>query len=140
MARRKRQRSGSGDTGDGDVNLTPMLDVVFILLIFFIVTAQFIKEPGVDIVRTDVEQDDKVKRLAILVAIDANSDIYIDKKRVEPNAVEFTLKEIRSDNPKGALVVQADNDATAEVLVGLMEAITAAEGINAPIFISTKQD
>ena len=140
MARRKRQRSAGDANGDGDVNLTPMLDVVFILLIFFIVTAQFIKEPGVDIRRTDVEQDAPVKRLAILIAIDADSEIYIDKKRVDPNEVEFTLKELREDNPKGALVVQADNDATAEVLVGLMEAITAAEGINAPVFISTKQD
>ncbi|MEE9380095.1 MAG: biopolymer transporter ExbD [Hyphomonadaceae bacterium] len=140
MARRKRQRSGSGDTGDGDVNLTPMLDVVFILLIFFIVTAQFIKEPGVDIKRTDVEKDGPVKRLAILIAIDENSEIYIDKSRVEPNEVEFTIKEIRNDNPKGALVVQADNNATAEVLVGLMESIAAAEGVNAPVNISTLQD
>ncbi len=140
MARRNRQRSGNGDTGDGDVNLTPMLDVVFILLIFFIVTAQFIKEPGVDIQRTDVDNDAKVTRLAILIAINEDSEIYIDKKLVEPNEVEFTLKEIREDNPKGALVVQADNEATAEVLVGLMESITRAEGVNAPVSISTKQD
>jgi len=55
MARRKRQSMAGGGGAEDDVNLTPMLDVVFILLIFFIVTAQFIKEPGVDIVRPEVE-------------------------------------------------------------------------------------
>lgn len=138
MARKKRTQAGESG-GEEDVNLTPMLDVVFILLIFFIVTAQFIKEPGVEIARQDVDNDEQVKPLAILIAIDENSDIYMDKKKVEPNEVEFTIKEMRKDNPKGELVVQVDNEANAETLVGLMETIKDADG-STVINVSTAQD
>ncbi|MEL6388053.1 MAG: biopolymer transporter ExbD [Pseudomonadota bacterium] len=135
----RRARAGANGNNDQDVNLTPMLDVVFILLIFFIVTAQFIKEPGVDINRTDVETDAFVKPLAILVAIDAESDIYIDKRKIDPNEVEFTLKELRKDNPKGEIVVQADNKSRAEVLIGLMETIKSADAATV-VNVSTALD
>lgn len=138
MARRKRVLHAA-DSDEQDVNLTPMLDVVFILLIFFIVTAQFIKEPGVEIARQDVDNDAPVKPLAILVAIDENSDIYMDKKLVEPNEVEFQIKEFRKDNPKGRLVVQADNDANAETLVNLLETIKKADG-STVVDVSTRPD
>ncbi|MEO1786108.1 MAG: biopolymer transporter ExbD [Pseudomonadota bacterium] len=135
----RRARAGANGNNDQDVNLTPMLDVVFILLIFFIVTAQFIKEPGVDINRTDVETDAFVKPLAILVAIDAESDIYIDKRKIDPNEVEFTLKELRKDNPKGEIVVQADNKSRAEVLIGLLETIKSADAATV-VNVSTALD
>lgn len=138
MARRRRASTSSESEGD-DVNLTPMLDVVFILLIFFIVTAQFIKEPGVEIVRQDVENDEQVKPLAILIAIDENSDIYMDKKVIEPNEVEFTINELRKDNPKGELVIQADDAARAEILVGLLETIKDVDG-STVVNVSTAQD
>ncbi len=139
MARRKRQASAGGGGAEDDVNLTPMLDVVFILLIFFIVTAQFIKEPGVSIVRPDVDTQAQVKPLAILIAIDENSDIYIDKKQVNPNELPFTLKQLREDNPKGEVVIQADVDSEAEVLVDIMEAINKQDG-STVINISAQMD
>ena len=128
MARRKRQSMAGGGGAEDDVNLTPMLDVVFILLIFFIVTAQFIKEPGVDIVRPEVDNKAIAKPLAILVAINAESQIYIDKKEVSPDEVSFTLKQMREDNPRGKIVVQADVASEAEVLVDLMETINKLDG------------
>lgn len=139
MARRKRQSSTGGGSAEDDVNLTPMLDVVFILLIFFIVTAQFIKEPGVTIVRPEVDTKAQVRPLAILIAIDENSDIYIDKKQVDPNELTFTLKRLREDNPKGEVVVQADVDSEAEVLVDIMEAINKQDG-NTVINISAQMN
>ncbi|MGH1421758.1 MAG: ExbD/TolR family protein [Hyphomonas sp.] len=139
MARRKRQASAGGGGAEDDVNLTPMLDVVFILLIFFIVTAQFIKEPGVSIVRPDVDTQAQVKPLAILIAIDENSDIYIDKKQVSTNDLPFTLKQLREDNPKGEVVIQADVDSEAEVLVDIMEAINKQDG-STVINISAQMD
>ena len=128
MARRKRQSMAGGGGAEDDVNLTPMLDVVFILLIFFIVTAQFIKEPGVDIVRPEVDNKAIAKPLAILVAINAESQIYIDKKEVSPDEVSFTLKQMREDNPRGKIVIQADVASEAEVLVDLMETINKLYG------------
>lgn len=138
MTRRKKAMA-SGESSEQDVNLTPMLDVVFILLIFFIVTAQFIKEPGVEIARQDVDTDQVVKPLAVLIAIDENSDIWIDKRQVEENEVEFRLKELRKDNPKGQLVVQADNASRAEVLVNLLDTIKQVDGTTA-VNVSTAQD
>ena len=137
MPRRKGIPATSGS--EDDVNLTPMLDVVFILLIFFIVTAQFIKEPGVDISRRDVDNDDNVKPLAILVAIDENSDYYMDKRLVEENELEFRIEELRKDNPKGELVVQVDNDADAEALIDLLTLLRDIDNTGI-VNVSTAQD
>ncbi|RIJ22328.1 biopolymer transporter ExbD [Henriciella barbarensis] len=121
----------SDSSAEDDVNLTPMLDVVFILLIFFIVTAQFIKEPGVDISRTDVDNAERQNPLGILIAIDEESDIYIDKEVVTLQEVGFRIRELREDNPKGRLVVQADEDSDAGVLISLMEIIYNEDGLTA---------
>ena len=139
MARRKRQSVAAGGGGEDDVNLTPMLDVVFILLIFFIVTAQFIKEPGIDIVRPEVDNKAQAKPLAILVAINGESQVYIDKKEIDPDEVSFTLKQMREDNPRGKIVIQADVDAEAETLVDVMEAINKLDGATV-IDISAKRE
>lgn len=136
MARRKRQSMAAGGAED-DVNLTPMLDVVFILLIFFIVTAQFIKEPGVAIIRPDVDNKADAKPLAVLIAINSESEIYIDKKLISPEEVGFTIKQMREDNPRGEIVVQADVNSTAETLVDVMETINRLDGATA-INISAK--
>ncbi len=136
MSRRKRQ-SFAGGSAEDDVNLTPMLDVVFILLIFFIVTAQFIKVPGIPIVRPEVDNKASVKPLAILIAINKESEIYIDNKLVSPEEVGFTIKQMREDNPRGEVVVQADVDSSAETLVDVMETINRIDGATA-INISAK--
>ena len=136
MARRKAAAAGSGG-GGGEIDLTPMLDVVFILLIFFIVTAQFIKEPGVPVVRPDVDNKADAKPLAILVAISGQDQIFIDKKQVPLVELGFTLKEMRLDNPRGEIVVQADVNSSAETMVDVMEAINKVDGATA-INISAK--
>jgi len=137
MARRKRVSTATA-AEEEEINLTPMLDVVFILLIFFIVTAQFIKEPGAEITRVETENRTRVQPLAILVAIDENSDIYIDKKIVKTNELGFTFRELREDNPKGELVVQVDEGSNARALVELMEVIAEVDGLK-PVNISTDE-
>ena len=126
MARKVREAAGSAED---DVNLTPMLDVVFILLIFFIVTAQFIREPGVEIDRVEVNNKQKQNPLGILIAIDANSEIYMNKKVVSLSEVGFRIRELREDNPKGRLVVQADAEAQAGVLIDLMEVVNEIDKV-----------
>lgn len=126
MARKVREAAGSAED---DVNLTPMLDVVFILLIFFIVTAQFIREPGVEINRVEVNNKEKQNPLGILIAIDSNSEIYMNKKVVPLSEVGFRIRELREDNPKGRLVVQADADAQAGVLIDLMEVVNEVDSL-----------
>ena len=136
MARKSRPQAS---TGDGDVDLTPMLDVTFILLIFFIVTAQFIKDPGVTVERVDVRNDARVSPLGILIAIDSNSDIYMAKELIEPNQVSFFVREFREDNPKGEIVIQVDKAARAGVMEAVMTSVLDADP-SARINISTELD
>ena len=126
MARKMR---AAAESAEDDVNLTPMLDVVFILLIFFIVTAQFIREPGVEIDRIEVNNKQRQNPLGILVTIDANSEIYMNKQVVSLSEVGFRIRELREDNPKGRLVVQADAEAQAGVLIDLMEIVNEIDGL-----------
>ncbi|MEX1252049.1 MAG: biopolymer transporter ExbD [Hyphomonas sp.] len=125
MARKQRPPAGGGGE---EINLTPMLDVVFILLIFFIVTAQFIREPGVPVIRPEVDNKFQAKPLAILIAISANDEVFIDKKQIPMVEVGFTIKEMRVDNPRGEVVVQADVNSSAETMVEVMEAINKIDG------------
>ena len=78
---------------ENEINLTPMLDVVFIMLIFFIVTASFIKEAGIDVDRPDAPSADSQDDAAILIAISANDEIWIDRRETEPNAVRGMIED-----------------------------------------------
>ena len=119
------------------IDLTPMLDVVFIMLIFFIVTASFIKIPGIDVSRTAAISAEK-RNAAILVAVNENNEIWIDKNQVELDAVKMTLTRLRQENPKGSLVIQADNESNMETL-GKVSDIAIDLGI-ANIAVSTLED
>ncbi len=122
---------------DSDINLTPMLDVVFIMLIFFIVTATFIKEAGIDIFRPEAETDITKPLVSVLVAISASGEIWIDQNRVAPEALRVYIERVHSENPKGGLVVQADRGSKAERLMQVLEAARAA-GI-ADVAVSTEK-
>ena len=119
------------------IDLTPMLDVVFIMLIFFLVTASFIKSPGIDIERTHTITADK-KKPGILVGINAQSEIWIDKSFVKDNLVKLQLLRLYSENPKGGLVIQVDGEASIEK-VALVADIAKEVGV-ASISVSTLND
>ena len=115
----------SGREEKSEINLTPMLDVVFIMLIFFIVTATFIKEPGTDILRPEALTAEVKPTVSVLVGINAANEIWIDKKRVDVRSVRANLERLIAENPKGCLVVQADAGAKNELL---MEVLNDARG------------
>ncbi len=116
-----------------EINLTPMLDVVFIMLIFFIVTATFIKEAGIQVERPDTFTADTQDDAAILIAISASDEIWIDRKEREPQAIRGVIERLHAENPKGSIVIQADEDSTNERLVMVMEAAKAAGVSNVSI-------
>ena len=124
MAREMGRFSRSDD--ESDINLTPMLDVVFIMLIFFIVTATFIKQAGIEVLRPEALTAVKKATVSVLVAIGENGDIWIDKKRVDPAAVRAHIERLHAENPKGGLVVQADRDAQVEKVLLVLSAARAA--------------
>jgi biopolymer transport protein ExbD len=119
---RKRRGAFSAEEEDNEINLTPMLDVVFIMLIFFIVTASFIKEAGIDVTRPDATTADKQEDAAILIAISANDEIWIDRRETDPRALRGAIERLHSENPKGSIVIQADEQSTNEMLVIVMQA------------------
>mgnify|MGYP003318516313 FL=1 len=104
-------------------NITPMLDVVFILLIFFIVTANFIKEPGLEINRPDSETSEITENAAILIAIGAAGEIYMDGRRIDVRQVKANVIRLIAENPQGSVVIQADVKSTAEKIVAVMDEV-----------------
>jgi len=109
-----------------EINMTPMLDVVFILLIFFIVTASFVKEAGIDVNRPEAATAVKKERANILVAISDKGEIWINKRRVDVRTVQANIERLKAENPQGTVVIQADKKATTDVLVKVMDSARAA--------------
>lgn len=107
---------------DNEINLTPMLDVVFIMLIFFIVTASFVKESGIDVNKPDTMTDRPIENPGVLIAIDENSDIWIEGRMIDPRAVRANIERFHAENPKGSVVIQADERSLNNTLVQVMDA------------------
>ena len=111
---------------ESEINITPMLDVVFIMLIFFIVTANFIKEPGLEINRPDSETSEITENAAILIAIGAAGEIYMDGRRIDVRQVKANVIRLIAENPQGSVVIQADVKSTAEKIVAVMDEVREA--------------
>ena len=122
------------DEEENEINLTPMLDVVFIMLIFFIVTASFIKEAGLDVNRPDAPvTETKPEDANILVAISATDEIWIDRRLIGPRAVRANIERLHAENPKGSVVIQANRKSTNKMLVTVMDAARQAGVYNISI-------
>ncbi len=119
------RRGSRVQTGDEDVelNMTPMLDVVFILLIFFIVTAVFVKEPGVDVLRPDVNQFERMKP-TLLVAVTSSDEIWINRNVYEITQVRGVLEQLLSENPRAEAMIQGDQDAPIGTVLDIQEMLT----------------
>ena len=118
----RRPFGGSSESDDEQINLTPMLDVVFIMLIFFIVTASFIKEAGIDVNRPEAAKPDLQEQANIFIAISENNEIWIDRRLVDPRAVRANIERLHAENPNGAVVIQADKLSYNNTLVQVMDA------------------
>ena len=116
-----------------NIDLTPMLDVVFIMLIFFIVTASFVKEAGIDVNRPEAATAVKKERANILVAISDKGEVWINKRRVDIRAVQANIERLKAENPQGSVVIQADKKATTDILIKVMDASRAAGAFDVSI-------
>ncbi len=129
------QSSESAPTQATD--LTPMLDVVFILLIFFIVTASFVKLPGPEVERAEALTA-QARKPAMLVAIDQHDVIWMDKSPLADNRIKIELARLQAENPRGSLVIQVDNRASIGRLA-LVSDLAGQLGIS-DISVSTLHD
>ncbi len=121
---RMRRRSALDE--DSAIDMTPMLDVVFIMLIFFIVTATFVKETGIDVTRPDAETAVKQTKVGILIAIDENNEIWINRRKIDLTALRANVERLRAENPQGSAVIQADKVARTGILVDVMDRLRQA--------------
>ena len=118
--RRKRIREESNP------DLTPMLDIVFIMLIFFIVTTSFIKESGIEVNRPNAETAERDQKGNILVAISENNEIFIDRRKVDLRAIRPNIIRLKAENPEGSVIIQADKASQTGLLVEAMDQIRLA--------------
>lgn len=111
---------------DAQVDLTPMLDIVFIMLIFFIVTSSFVRESGIEVDRPEATNIVSQKEAGIFVAVTDSNQIYIDKRLVDIERVQASLELLLLEKPNSSLVIQADEKAFNGVVVKVMDAAKSA--------------
>ena len=104
-----------------DLNITPMLDIVFIILIFFVVSTSFVKESGVDVSRPGASSAERKERANIMIGITSDNQVWIDKRQVDIRAVRANIERLHAENPEGAVVVQADKDSKTGLLVQVID-------------------
>jgi biopolymer transport protein ExbD len=114
---------------EAEINITPMLDIVFIMLIFFIVTTSFVKEKGLEVSRPSNSPPKQVeqKKGPIVIKIDASSNITLKGRMLEPKAVEANLEREKAEKPDSPLIVASHPDAETESLVTVLDAAKAVD-------------
>lgn len=127
--RHSRRQSG----GIAEINMTPLIDMVFILLIFFIVTTSFVKETGVDVNRPSAQTAVEKERANILIAIRENDEIWIDKRQIDRRAIRANVERLHAENPEGAVIILADENAKTGLLIEVMDQARLAGVANVSI-------
>jgi biopolymer transport protein ExbD len=120
MTRRRAQRD------DAEINITPMLDVVFIMLIFFIVTASFVKQPGASVIKPGAEQAIAINGATLLIGVKADGAIWIDNRRIELHEIRQTVERAKAENPESRVVIMADRSSRIGLLTRIMDQVRLA--------------
>ena len=120
MARRRARQD------DTEINITPMLDIVFIMLIFFIVTTSFTKETGADISKPLADQAVRLQKGTILVGIRSNDEIWMNKRNIEIREVRSMVERAKAENPEGSVVIVADKGSRIGVVTQVMDQVKLA--------------
>ncbi|RLQ22848.1 biopolymer transporter ExbD [Seongchinamella sediminis] len=119
------------ESGETELDMTPMLDIVFIMLIFFIVTTSFVKESGVSVSSPRADSATPQQSANIFIAITAEGEVWVDRRPVDPRSVRAIVARLHADNLEGSVVIQADADSATRILVEVMDQVRLAgvEGI-----------
>lgn len=115
-----------GKMEDAEINITPMLDIVFIMLIFFIVTTSFTKETGAVISKPVAEQAENLRNGTILIGIKPNDDIWMSKRLIELREVRSMVERAKAENPEGSVVIVADKDSRIGTITQVMDQVKLA--------------
>ena len=128
----------SADEGANQIDLTPMLDVVFIMLIFFIVPSSFVKEPGVELFKPQASTQEACERGTIIFAVDANGYIFYNKNKLPMDRVMRTAEAAKKEAPQANIVVQVDRETPAYVVEDLIDTVRPI--LTSPPCISTDEE
>ncbi|MBT5767504.1 biopolymer transporter ExbD [Emcibacteraceae bacterium] len=122
---RKKHSKAEDDAG---IDMTPMLDIVFIMLIFFIVTASFLKEAGIDVNRPEggAPPDNPEDARNIMITVTAENEVWMDSRQIDARAVRANVERLKAENPEGAIVIQADREASTGVVARIMDSLNVA--------------
>jgi biopolymer transport protein ExbD len=116
-----------------EVNLTPLIDMVFILLIFFIVTSSFVKESGIEVNRPSAQTAERQERGNIIIAANDKGEVWIDKRKVDVHTVRTHVERLRAENPEGSVVILADEKSQTGLMVQIMDQVRLAGVANVSI-------
>jgi biopolymer transport protein ExbD len=119
---------GRSDEESEAINLTPMLDVVFIMLIFFIVTATFVKEVGLDVNQPDEDKPKTVdpNKKSIVVKITKRDRIQIARRDIDRRAVRANIERLHAENPEAPVIIQPHPDSTTDLMIHIMDSARQA--------------
>ncbi|MDH3441351.1 MAG: biopolymer transporter ExbD [Gammaproteobacteria bacterium] len=118
MATKDHLKSESGPTA---MNITPLIDMVFILLIFFAVNASFVKEAGVEIERPSARSAVTQEQANIMIAVTENGEVWVDRQRVDPRSVRGHVERLHAENPEGAVVILADDKSQTGLVIEVLD-------------------
>ncbi len=115
-----------------DLNITPLIDMVFILLIFFLVNTSFVKETGVEVARPTASTATTQKKANILIAVDENNRVFMDQQEIDVRAVRANVERELAENPESAVIVIADKASDTGVAIDVMDGcrIAGAENVS----------
>jgi biopolymer transport protein ExbD len=124
LARRKNKKSAV------ELNIAPLIDMVFILLIFFLVTTSFVKETGIDVTRPTASTATMQSKATILIAVDSQNRVFMDHREIDIRAVRANTERALAENPDGAVVVVADRQSDTGVAIQVMDGCRLAGASN----------
>ncbi len=125
-------------TAAESINLTPLIDMVFILLIFFLVTASFTKESGIDVDRPTAQTANREEHGSMIIGISKDGDIWIDNQKIDLRAVRAHVEHLHAQNPEGTVIILADQNARTGTTVEVLDQVRLAGVSNVSIAASNE--
>lgn len=116
-----------------NVNLTPLIDMVFILLIFFLVTASFTKEAGIEVDRPSAQTAVRQEASNLVIAIDKNNEIWVENRNIDIRTIRAYVEQQQAQNPEGSVIILADKDSRAGMTVDVLDQVRLAGVTNVAI-------
>jgi biopolymer transport protein ExbD len=127
-----------GGTGEVNINMGPLVDMVFLLLIFFVVTTSFVKETGIDVQRSTAATAELKERSNIMLGISAEGQIYMEGKRIDVRSVRALVERALAEDPESGVVIVADKDSNTGTVVQAMDQCRLAGAQN--VSLAAKRD